>query len=320
MHKILIITNGKKSENSLEDFLNDLGYTCKTAYDGGMGVQMALKFKPDIILSELNLSEFSGFEVYNVLKKIEFMAHIPFVILSSKNREEEILEGLQMGMDGFIAKPIDYFHLESLIRNKLNKINLIKKHYERECNFFKKNPFTGVFTTKNYRFFYSNYRFQKITGYNEKELQKMKLFDILFDEDIMRLTKAINNCVKEIITNIDDEIRFINKSNKIIHTRFYGNVYENGSELEISGNVLPDQNHKEINEMHSDSNNIKLTKREQEVLILICKGYTNQGIADLLFLSERTVEGHRARIMDKTNTKNTVELVKYAIKNKYFKI
>ncbi|HAN78822.1 MAG TPA: DNA-binding response regulator, partial [Bacteroidales bacterium] len=55
-------------------------------------------------------------------------------------------------------------------------------------------------------------------------------------------------------------------------------------------------------------------------LQLICEGYTNQEIADKLFISSRTVDNHRAVIIDKTNSKNTAGLVAFAIKNKIVKL
>jgi DNA-binding NarL/FixJ family response regulator len=62
--------------------------------------------------------------------------------------------------------------------------------------------------------------------------------------------------------------------------------------------------------------NTTLSEREREVLEQICKGLSNQEIADILFISKRTVEKHRARLLDKTGTKNTAQLVMYAIENK----
>lgn len=59
----------------------------------------------------------------------------------------------------------------------------------------------------------------------------------------------------------------------------------------------------------------ELSKRETEVLQLICQELTNQEIADKLFLSIRTVESHRQRILEKVGAKNTVGLVVYAIAN-----
>jgi DNA-binding NarL/FixJ family response regulator len=61
--------------------------------------------------------------------------------------------------------------------------------------------------------------------------------------------------------------------------------------------------------------NIELTEREIEVLRLICQEYTNKEIGEQLFLSPRTVDGHRNNILEKTGVKNTVGLVLYAIEH-----
>lgn len=60
----------------------------------------------------------------------------------------------------------------------------------------------------------------------------------------------------------------------------------------------------------------RLSKREMEVLELICKGYSNQKIGERLFISDRTVERHRTNLYEKTGTQNSVNLVIYAFKNK----
>jgi DNA-binding NarL/FixJ family response regulator len=59
----------------------------------------------------------------------------------------------------------------------------------------------------------------------------------------------------------------------------------------------------------------ELSEREVEILLLISEGLSNQEIGDRLFISKRTVEKHRANILDKTNCKNTAGLIMYAIKN-----
>ncbi len=66
--------------------------------------------------------------------------------------------------------------------------------------------------------------------------------------------------------------------------------------------------------------NTDLTEREVEVLYNICKGFSNQEIADLLFISKRTVDKHRENILLKTQSKNTAGLVIYAIKNNIFEV
>ena len=63
-------------------------------------------------------------------------------------------------------------------------------------------------------------------------------------------------------------------------------------------------------------NENKLTKREQEVLILICKQHSSAEIAEKMFLSNRTVEGHRNNLLLKTGSRNTAGLVVYALKHR----
>jgi DNA-binding NarL/FixJ family response regulator len=64
------------------------------------------------------------------------------------------------------------------------------------------------------------------------------------------------------------------------------------------------------------NNTTPLSEREKEVLEQICRGMSNQEIADILYISKRTVEKHRSSLLSKTNTKNTAQLVMYAIENK----
>ncbi|HON18127.1 MAG TPA: response regulator transcription factor [Salinivirgaceae bacterium] len=59
----------------------------------------------------------------------------------------------------------------------------------------------------------------------------------------------------------------------------------------------------------------KLTSREFEVLSEICKGLSTQEIAEKLSISPRTVDGHRASLLEKTGSKNTAALIIFAIKN-----
>jgi DNA-binding NarL/FixJ family response regulator len=65
-----------------------------------------------------------------------------------------------------------------------------------------------------------------------------------------------------------------------------------------------------------DTNPTNLTKREIEILQQICKGNSNNEIADIMSISPKTVETHRNHLLSKTNSKNTVALVMYAIINK----
>lgn len=59
----------------------------------------------------------------------------------------------------------------------------------------------------------------------------------------------------------------------------------------------------------------RLSDREVEILVAICQGFSTQEIADRLFISKRTVDKHRANILEKSGCKNTASLVVYAIRH-----
>lgn len=64
----------------------------------------------------------------------------------------------------------------------------------------------------------------------------------------------------------------------------------------------------------------RLSEREIEVLLAICQGLSTQEIADKLYISKRTVDKHRANILEKSGCKNTASLVVYAIRNGFVEI
>lgn len=94
--------------------------------------------------------------------------------------------------------------------------------------------------------------------------------------------------------------------------RAISDVYEGKSffSQEIMDGLIRNINRKKIIRHGTD-----LTDREVEILYHICKGLSNQEIADQLFLSKRTVDKHRENLLLKTGSKNTASLVIYAIKN-----
>jgi DNA-binding NarL/FixJ family response regulator len=106
--------------------------------------------------------------------------------------------------------------------------------------------------------------------------------------------------------NIEDLIEAIN-------TVMKGNFYlSKDIQKVIDEHVAPaNESYKTVK-----PNIIHLSYREQEILNLIAKEFTNEQIAQQLFISERTVETHRKNIFIKTKQKTIVGLIKYAIENK----
>jgi len=75
-----------------------------------------------------------------------------------------------------------------------------------------------------------------------------------------------------------------------------------------------------IKNREQEVKNSSLSRREKEILLKICEGLSNHEIADALFISKRTVDKHRANLLQKTGSKNTASLILYAIKNRLIEI
>jgi len=85
--------------------------------------------------------------------------------------------------------------------------------------------------------------------------------------------------------------------------------------IEILNNIMKYPQKTKISNINEE-----LTEREVEILLFICKGLTNNEIAERLELSKRTVDKHRENLLMKTQSKNTANLVIYAIKNGFLKL
>jgi two-component system nitrate/nitrite response regulator NarL len=117
--------------------------------------------------------------------------------------------------------------------------------------------------------------------------------------------------VKEAIKAEADGYILKNAGKKELLTAIY-RIANNGTYF--SDDIVPliyKQYHKQ---KHKDEQLALLTEREKEILALIVKELTSEEIGEKLFISKKTVDNHRQHILEKTNCKSTVGLVKFAIK------
>ncbi len=105
----------------------------------------------------------------------------------------------------------------------------------------------------------------------------------------------------------------INEVKAALQTVLEGGTYFSSELLKNLVNSLRSKS-----QLHEKQN--VLSERETEILILICQGFSNQEIADQLYISKRTVDKHRSNILEKSESKNTAQLVMYAIKNQLVEI
>jgi len=85
--------------------------------------------------------------------------------------------------------------------------------------------------------------------------------------------------------------------------------------VELTETLLNRFIHQTSGQTEHEDIQVNLSMREIEVLHLVAEGFTNQEMADKLFLSKRTIEGHRQTLIDKTGSKNTASLIRFAVVN-----
>jgi len=103
-----------------------------------------------------------------------------------------------------------------------------------------------------------------------------------------------------------------------VHAIYKGEVYFSES---ISNIILKSYIKKvKTGDETDEKTKASLSKRELEILKLFAEGQSNQQIADKLFISIRTVESHKNHIMQKLELDTTVDLIKFAIKNKIIEL
>lgn len=126
-------------------------------------------------------------------------------------------------------------------------------------------------------------------------------------------SNLIGHMIKMGVSGFLPKIVELNKLRDALETVYATGIYFSSEDYHLLRSYLNDS--KKNFSIHTDTS---LTSREIEVVKLVCQEFTNQEIADRLFLSKRTVESHRQRVLDKLGLKNTVGLVIYALANKIF--
>jgi DNA-binding response OmpR family regulator/anti-sigma regulatory factor (Ser/Thr protein kinase) len=129
---ILLIEDNKEILDLLEDKFEDT-YKIIKAHNGEEGVQLARKFSPDLIISDIMMPGISGIEVCKLLKNDSSTSHIPIVLLTAKGSEKDEIEGLDTGADDYISKPFKFSILKA-------RANTILKNRKKIVDYFESKP------------------------------------------------------------------------------------------------------------------------------------------------------------------------------------
>ncbi len=117
-NQILIIEDDSKLVRNLKEYLSGDEFSVSHAPDGRKGIEAFTQSSPDIILLDLMLPEVDGLEVCREIRKTSM---VPIIMITAKGEETDVVVGLEIGADDYLAKPFSMRELFARIKAALRR-------------------------------------------------------------------------------------------------------------------------------------------------------------------------------------------------------
>ncbi|MCF6366454.1 MAG: hybrid sensor histidine kinase/response regulator [Bacteroidales bacterium] len=130
METILIVEDNQQIRSEMTDLFKMENFEVIEAANGLDGFIKAVNNLPDIIISDIMMPVIDGYKMFQELKKNPMTAQIPIIFLSALSTNEDIRKGMNMGVEDYLTKPVDYDDLVTTTENKLEKYSEFEKKYE----------------------------------------------------------------------------------------------------------------------------------------------------------------------------------------------
>ena len=121
MKKILVIEDEPEMRRNLTTILRLEKFRPLSAENGRVGVELAKKERPDLILCDVMMPELDGYGVLAALRAETETVAIPFIFLTAKGEKPEIRAGMNLGADDYLTKPVAKPDLLAAIRSRLER-------------------------------------------------------------------------------------------------------------------------------------------------------------------------------------------------------
>ncbi|TNE71834.1 response regulator transcription factor [bacterium] len=119
---ILVVDDESDLLDLIEYNLKKEGYDVLKAEDGLDGIRMAKKYKPDLVLLDIMMPKMDGLETCEQIRADDEIKHTPIIFLTAKSDEKTEIQGLNLGADDYLTKPISTSKLVSRITAVLRRL------------------------------------------------------------------------------------------------------------------------------------------------------------------------------------------------------
>jgi signal transduction histidine kinase len=127
MARILVVEDNPVMADAICDVLEMAGHKAMTAPDGVEGLMTIPKMGPDLIISDVMMPRMDGLEFYQAVRANAAWVFIPFIFLTAKGQEEDILLGKRLGVDDYLVKPYNPAHLLATVESKLTRARSVSQ-------------------------------------------------------------------------------------------------------------------------------------------------------------------------------------------------
>lgn len=132
--KILIIDDDELICEMIASSLQLEGFETICALDGHEGIEAARKHSPDLIICDVMMPNLDGFATLRRVRQDPATATTPFIFLTGQTTKSDMRQGMELGADDFLAKPVMVSELIAAIRTRLQKKQLAHKETERKLD------------------------------------------------------------------------------------------------------------------------------------------------------------------------------------------
>lgn len=121
MPRVLIVDDSPTETFTLKSMLEAKGFEVLTAENGADGVALAREELPDVVLMDIVMPGLNGFQATRQLTKDEKTAHIPVIIVTTKDQETDKVWGQRQGARGYLVKPVTEDQLAQTIQSVIDE-------------------------------------------------------------------------------------------------------------------------------------------------------------------------------------------------------